>query len=663
MPDYGASLTSSIYVRGLGSRMENPVLAVYIDDIPILDKNAYDFDWEGIRSASMLRGPQGTLFGRNSMCGVLSLKTFSPGAGSPQRYYIESDGFRDSRAGALFSFGNNFISAVYRHSGGYFKNAYTGKMCDTYDGGSLHWRREVSHGEVRLGNTLHVSVCDEGGFAYGRWSGGKVQPVNYNDESGYRRLSVIDGFKAGFGTGKVEIDAAASVQFLADRMRMDQDYSPDDVFTLEQRQRSGAFTGEVTARPAKEYDVWKPQTGVFVFFKWNRMNAPVGFGPDGIRTLILDNANRNIPEEMGFKLTIPEDRFTLHSDFDIASWGAALYHESVLTSGKWTLTAGLRLDYEGSCMWYDSHTALHYRLVPYHSSERPYSLSYTGKEDISAFQLVPKLSALWKTPLGNGSASLFGTFSRGFRAGGFNTQIFSDILQGKMMTGMMADMGLHLTEGAPSVTAGNTKYRPESVWNYETGVKAGFPNGISAAMGVYYMDVRNQQLTVFPPGLNTGRMMTNAGRSFSRGAEAELSYSGSRLEGRLSGSLCDARFTRFSSGEDDYSGNHIPYSPSGTFFAGVTYKLPVGTSTLSASADLRGTGKVWWNEQNSISEPFSMEAGGRLSLAIKDRYTIYLRGENILNDRHKVFYFKSFGNEFFALAKPFRFACGLSINI
>ena len=75
IPDYGASLTSTIYLRGLGSRMENPVLGLYVDGIPILDKNAYDFDWEAVRSVTLLRGPQGTLYGRNSMGGVLAIRT------------------------------------------------------------------------------------------------------------------------------------------------------------------------------------------------------------------------------------------------------------------------------------------------------------------------------------------------------------------------------------------------------------------------------------------------------------------------------------------------------------------------------------------------------------------------------------------------------------
>lgn len=75
IPEYGASLTSTIYIRGLGSRMENPALGLYLDDIPVLDKNAYDFDWYGLQSGTLLRGPQGTLYGRNSMGSVLVLRS------------------------------------------------------------------------------------------------------------------------------------------------------------------------------------------------------------------------------------------------------------------------------------------------------------------------------------------------------------------------------------------------------------------------------------------------------------------------------------------------------------------------------------------------------------------------------------------------------------
>ena len=78
IPDYGSSMTSTIYIRGIGSRMENPVMGLYIDDVPVIDKNHFDFSFLDIRRVDMMRGPQGTLYGRNSMLGVLSVETLSP---------------------------------------------------------------------------------------------------------------------------------------------------------------------------------------------------------------------------------------------------------------------------------------------------------------------------------------------------------------------------------------------------------------------------------------------------------------------------------------------------------------------------------------------------------------------------------------------------------
>lgn len=89
IPEYGSSMTSSIYLRGYGSRMENPVLGLYIDDVPVLNKNSYDLEMLDIRRVDLFRGPQGTVYGRNSMCGVLSMTTLSPSSYSGVRALLE----------------------------------------------------------------------------------------------------------------------------------------------------------------------------------------------------------------------------------------------------------------------------------------------------------------------------------------------------------------------------------------------------------------------------------------------------------------------------------------------------------------------------------------------------------------------------------------------
>ena len=195
IPDYGASLTSTIYMRGFGSRMENPVTALYLDDIPIIDKNAYDFEWEGIRSASFLRGPQGTIFGRNSMCGVLSLRTV-PTSHTSHLAYLEAGTAASFRAGTSFSLDRNRVTIGFKHTDGYFTNEYTGKECDPYTGGNLLWTwGKRANERLTISNLFLLTASSEGGFAYGRFLEGKLQPVSFNDSNGYRRLSTIEGFK------------------------------------------------------------------------------------------------------------------------------------------------------------------------------------------------------------------------------------------------------------------------------------------------------------------------------------------------------------------------------------------------------------------------------------------------------------------------------------
>lgn len=644
IPDYGASLTSTIYLRGLGSRMENPVLGLYVDGIPILDKNAYDFDWEAVRSVTLLRGPQGTLYGRNSMGGVLAIRTLAPSDGARPNVHLEYGTAQSVRAGASFTTGNHAFSATFRHTDGVFRNAYKQELCDPFDGLNARWKWEKPSGDrLFLSHVLSVGLSREGGFAYGLHREGEDLPVSYNDEASYRRLFVMDGFKLRHRGDRLVLDGTASVQYLLDDMRMDQDYTERSIFTLQQKQNSGAGTLEVLVRKADTKARWQPTGGVFAFFRGNHMHAPVTFKRDGIQTLILDNANAHIPADIGY-LNISDEEMPVTSDFDILSWNVALFHQSVYRTGAWLLTAGVRIDYEGAWMGYDCLTLLHYRFIPTMKADKALNVPYTGSIGHSRIEVLPKLSVLYEAAEG---LRFFSTLSKGYRSGGFNTQIFSDILQRQTMNATMKDLGVYFDQPTAIVTAEHTEYDPEEAWNMEVGGRW-CREHFRAEVSAYWMEVRNRQLTVFLPGQSAGRMMTNSGRGRNVGVETEAEARVKALTLRAAWSWCRT---------DD----GVPYVPEHTLFAGASYSIDLNGCRLKGDAFLRGAGPFWWNEEHSLQEPFSARLGACITLAFP-KWEWYVRGENLTGTESHSFYFKSMEKEFFAAGKPRMLYTGISLN-
>ena len=671
IPDYGTSMTSTIYVRGLGSRMDNPVIGLYVDDVPIIDKNCYDFSFTDIRRIDFLHGPQGTLYGRNSMLGVLSVETLSPTAYQGTRGIIEY-GSASTLSAKLSAYKGRFgLTAAYGHTDGFFINEYDGSNCGLSDSFSARARFVGGVGKASLDNILTVSYIDQTGYPYRKLMAGELLPVDYNDKSGYRRFFLMDGFRLKTEWRNWKISSVTSFQTLFDSMDMDQDFTPKSMFTLNQIQEQVAFTQEFIFKPKTHTVWWDSQTGLFAMVKLNKMSAPVRFLKDGIKSLILDNANSGIPQELG-RLNIQEENFLIYSDFDIALGNVAAYHESYFNTGRWTFTAGLRLDFEASRMRYDSGSDIHFIVSPAMSEYIPFSTKVDGTETVRYAQLQPKLSVSYDATSERMRSkglnmSLLASVSEGYRSGGFNTQIFSDVLQRKMMLGMMESLGVHL-DGKGDLSTDGLTYKPEICLNYEIGGKFRMRSAghiLESFFTAYRVDCRNQQMTVFPYGNGTGRMMANAGRSRSLGVEAEVSWMWKGLSVSFAGSLMDARFVDYDDGRNDWSGNRIPYSPESTLYLRCGYKfLTRGRflRSVSLNADINRSGRIYWNEAGDISQsPYSL-IGADVRLTTS-KAELWLRGQNLTGTEYSVFYFKSVGNSFFQAGKPRRFTIGLSINL
>ena len=684
-PDYGSRMTSSIYVRGLGARIDQPVIGLNIDNVPVLNKDNFDTELADVERIEVLRGPQSTLYGRNTMGGVVNVYTRSPLTYEGVRLtaeYGSGDSYR-FRASSYYKLAPDLGMAVtgyYTHTGGFFDNDYTGEKCDWERLGGGRWKIQWRNRKgLRIDNTLSFSVLDQGGYPYAYVGEEIVRDgktvirhgqISYNDPSSYRRTNISDGLTVRYDAEKYSVSSITSYQYSDDEMLLDQDFTPDSYFTLRQARREHAVTEDLVfrSRDGRRYG-WL--FGAFGFYRHGTMNAPVNFKQTGIDELILKNANENDKTyryAWGRADGTGSGELFLGSDFRMPSAGGALYHESNYTAGRWRFTAGLRFDFEHARLSYRNYTSTCYTKTLIKDGtvyERPVEIDNrrTLKQNFSEF--LPKFSVMYAF---DEIRNLYITVAKGYKSGGFNTQIFSDVLQQELMN----QMGI----GEVYDVRNGVTYKPEYSWNYEAGGHFSCMDGaVRGDFAVFYIDVRDQQLTVFPPGQTTGRMMTNAGRTRSLGVEAALQVSPWRtLDINAAYGYTDARFVRYETTVKNdtgdpvrvsYKDNRIPYAPQHTFSAGAAWTVPTGVKWLGdlvLQAGVSCAGRIWWNEENSLSQPFYALANASVRFEHKN-YSLDIWGRNLGGTNYDVFYFKSIGNEFVQRGRPRTFGITLNINI
>lgn len=666
IPDYGSRMTSSIYIRGIGSRIDHPAMGLYIDGIPVLNKNGFDFEPTDIRSIDVLRGPQGTLYGRNTMGGVIDITTLSPlFTGDYTRIQAEYGSYNHiaMKAAHYDTLSHNMgyaISAAYRHRDGAYTNETTRKKSDLEDAGTLSFKFERQEKRHTLRHTTTADFTDQKGYPYRQLhpENGILDPIKYNDPCTYQRLSIMSGTRYDVLTrdGKRQWSATLAYQYLDDRMQMDNDFTPEKIFTLQQDGREHTINIDIALRPtAKERvsqsDRWLPLTGFNIWGKHLDMSAPVRFLEEGINQLILDNANKGLQTAFPkAELSFSESSFPIESEFMTRSFGISLYHHSsIKLSSQWHIAPGLRIEHERQYFNYNSHATIHYRLTPYINTPKPFVTRLKGNAHNDFTELSPTLSITWQNNLG---LSWHSSVSRGYKSGGFNTQLFSDLLQQSMMEGLQKKMGLVIEDGSLS-TADVISYKPEYSWNYETGIKYVQPRFQGSAT-LFYTDCQDQQLTVFPAGMQTGRMMTNAGKTQIYGAEAStffaLTPSAQNLQGHFSASYgyTHATFKNYISGGVNYKGKHIPYAPMHTLAIATDWDYK---HRLFLHADYRACGPIYWNDANTAKQDFY----GLLAVSLEWRHkqtSVKLWSKNLTNEEYRTFYFVSMQKHFLQEGKP-----------
>lgn len=663
LPDYGSRMTSTIYVRGLGARIDQPSMGLNIDNVPVLCKENYDFDIADIARMEMLRGPQSTLYGRNTMGGLMNVYTLSPLSWQGTRIIAELASHMSLKLGAShYARVDEKLgisgSIYYTSTQGQYKNEYNGKNCDWERQGSARikvvWQPSSS---LTVSNTLSGSISRQGGYPYEWVEAGRIA---YNDTCFYRRTSVMDGLTINKSFERWSLSSITSYQYINDNMTLDQDFTPLPYFTLTQARREHAVTQELVARSHGDGS-YKWLAGAFGFYRRYRMDAPVTFKDTGIASLIEGHINSVNPS---YPVVWRERSFELGSRFTNPTWGVALYHQSSLDWRRFTFTAGLRLDYEHASLRYNSETHTGYDIIEtatgqiYHSSN--IDINDGGALSKHFVELLPKLAVTYHLPT-NCRASVYASVSKGYKAGGFNTQMFSDVLQQRLM----GIMGIGAAYDVNDIVG----YKPEKAWNYEVGAHFESVNHrISADVAAFYIDCHDRQMTIFPDGTTTGRIMTNAGKTRSLGAEASMSVNFTSDFGmNVSYGYCDARFVRYNDGKADYRDKRVPYCPQHTLYAQAfyTYNIKGGgkwAQSITLDASVKGTGEIYWNEANSLQQPFYTLLASSITLKGK-HYSLQLWGQNLTGTSYSTFYFVSIGHEFLQRGRGRMLGATLRVNI
>ncbi len=694
IPDYGTRLTSAVYIRGIGSRTNTPAVGLYVDNVPYIDKSAFDFSYADVESIDVLRGPQSTLYGRNAMGGLIRVHTKSPfsyqgtdlrlGAATHNAYHGSLTHYHRISERFAFSAGG-----FYDYDGGFFRNVTRDERADKsrMGGGRIrgiwlpaqNWKADF---------TISYEYSDQRGYPYAYMgavdaSAQLEELAPYigtvcNDEgSSYYRNLLNAGLNLEYQARNFTLSSVTGYQFLKDRMFMDNDLTPQSIFNLTQKQRINTVSEELTLK-SKPGRRWQWATGVFGFYQQLHTESPVTFHRQGIESVIEENANSAFADitTPSMQLSINNESLYVGGSFDTPTLSAALFHQStfndLLTEGL-SLTVGLRLDYEKIQMDYNS--AADPTDFDFSISIGNYNLSYpslianaayVGKESTDYVQLLPKFALQYEW--GN-RHNVYLTATRGYRSGGYNVQMFSDLITGLLRNSMIDAIGEQSSMAETMIKEMGIKgelpdvreaasYKPEYTWNYEAGAHFNLMGGrMQADVAAFYMDTHDQQVARFSEN-GLGRVTVNAGKSRSYGAElAVRAVPTSHLLLNAAYGYTHATFKEYDDGEADYSGKYVPFVPKHTLNVGGQYTFVLRRTALldriSLDASYRAAGRIYWTEDNSVSQPFYGTLNARLSLC-KGNGQIDFWVQNLLDKDYTTFYFESLSNGFAQKGDPIR---------
>ncbi len=628
------------FLRGVGATQasaggEAPV-ALYVDDVYVAAPAGNLFQFNNIDSIAVLKGPQGTLFGRNATGGVIQISTRQP----THEFGLDASagyGNFDTIFGSLYATGGitdtiavNFSATGQDQRNGYGHNLVTG--ADTLKGwnygfrGKLLWEPDSDttlllsgdytkqRGDFGQSVVLMPGTVGAGGGVFKDKYGTYDTPGTIVDGKGPGDFSefVVRG-----GSAKLTHDFGAFNVAMITAARQADNYSLLDI------DGSGTGANLTAARVhsrvrtfSQELQVLSPSGGAF-----NWILGAYYFRSD-VRYLPHFTFGSSQAGLGGSRSIFSTQKLDSYSAFGEASY-------EFLPETK--LTVGLR------------YTSDQYNFQLTEKTGFGTTRPGTPTGDQSTFNKLTYRAILDHkfTP----DILVYGSYSRGFKSGGYN-----------MIAPTFA--------GAGGVLQLNPVVRPEVIDAYEVGIKSDlFDKLIRFNAAAYHYDYSNLQVTVFR-GITA--QITNAASARMNGVDMDLNFVPSRYFNLTGGvSFLDSKFKNFEDGlitvpnpatctptpqstgpltggnstcTVDLSGNRTSRAPVFTLSIGATVTVPTSAGDISLNASLYHNPGFFWEADNRYRQPEYNLVNGTITWTSPDKkFDVRVYGKNLLNEYYYSF--------------------------
>lgn len=545
---HGSGLVSYTYIRGAGSNLvdngSDPSVAYFVDEVYQYGAAGLQFDLIDLERIEVLKGPQGTLFGRNAAGGAISITTKRPSPKFAALADVDLGNYdsvlaRGSVTGPFDASGRFLyrLSGSYKERDGFTENltglrdpasvdSFGGRAQLQYAGDKIDFLLSLESLKARNGMTEQfistqskaawVSAAAEAGLPAGEdWF------RHYYNMPGFERqdLEAVTGrleWTLPFGT-MTAISAWRSNRFV--RLQ-DQDGTIAESFVLASESDDESFSQELRLSGDRTRLHWI--TGLYYFHARSEQDFAYAAGP-AFPTAAVQNR------------TAADER-VLTSD----SW-AVFGQASYDLTDRWGLTLGGRYTHDEK---EDVHAVRNFLAAsPYVVTPMDTWSSFDPAVTLD-FDVTPDLMT-------------YASYRQGFKSGGFQSTL------------------------VPTPELAGTPFDAEHVESYELGAKsAWFDRHLTADVAVFWSDITDQQiLRIIGPAQ---QIIDNAGATRTKGVDFSGSWrpvSGLRIDAATT--FQRARFRRYQNGAVSLAGNHALRSPD---FAGA-FSAEYGHG-LSNGADL-----------------------------------------------------------------------------